>query len=87
MAIFDQEESLVGLTGPSTSRKAALDARLFAAAPNLLSMLKYLCTAVTDHINTLPKELDINPEPQTILWDVVRQAEQLTREFEYNEVY
>lgn len=43
MAILDESGNPVGLTGPATSRQAALDARLFAASPDLLFSLKTLC--------------------------------------------
>lgn len=42
MAILDQQEGMVGLTGASSSREAALNARLFALSPCLLTQLKSL---------------------------------------------
>lgn len=46
MAIFASDERLVGLTGPSINRQAAIDAKLLAAAPELLLALKTLCQQI-----------------------------------------
>lgn len=40
MGIMDTEGQLVAVTGPSTSREAALNAKLFACSPQLLQQLK-----------------------------------------------
>lgn len=48
MAIFDRQGTLVGLTGPATSRQAAWDARLFALSPKMFMALQDLCKALDD---------------------------------------
>lgn len=82
MAIFDQQGALIGLTGPSTSRQAALDARLFAAAPELLSTLKRLCLAINNQINALPEQPDDRSKLQPTLLEALQDAEQLTQQIE-----
>lgn len=57
MAVLAENGRLVGITGPSTSRQAALDARLFAKAPDLLFALKKL--------HLLLEPLDPNQPAQT----------------------
>jgi hypothetical protein len=79
MAIFDQQGTLVGLTGPSTSRQAALDARLFAAAPELLRALKNVCQMVEDQRNQ-PRELTFGHHAE--LTETVRQAKALIQTVE-----
>ena len=56
MAIYDRQGNLIGLTGPSTSRQAAQDARLFALSPNLYKALGDLCAALKDSMEGYPRE-------------------------------
>lgn len=72
MAILDEQGNLVGLTGPATSRQAALDARLFSAAPDLLFALKTL--------SLLLEEVQQNTHSQpSILMDELKLEEALSR--------
>src|SRR5687768_10085266 len=48
MAIFDRQGTLIGLTGPATSRQAACDARLFALSPKMYTALHDLCQALNE---------------------------------------
>jgi hypothetical protein len=68
----------VGVTGPSTSRQAALDARLFANAPDLLRMLRELCRILREQMDA-PRPLKPDMDPQTPLQEALRQAESLVR--------
>jgi hypothetical protein len=46
MGIIDTDGQLVAVTGPSTSREAALNAKLFACSPQLLQQLKSIYEAL-----------------------------------------
>jgi hypothetical protein len=83
MAIFDHQGMLIGLTGPSTSRQAALDARLFAAAPELLSVVKNLCWAITKQSHMQTNQAEAAPNDRSSLLEFAHQAEQIVRQIEH----
>lgn len=65
MAILDQQEGMVGLTGASSSREAALNARLFALSPCLLTQLKSLHQVVRNN-TTLTGFCEQEQDPTSI---------------------
>jgi len=74
MAIFDRQGTLIGLTGPATSRQAAWDARLFALSPKMYRALHDLCNALKEPSN-LEQEQTINSQENKALQEALKQAQ------------
>ncbi|MCE3235803.1 MAG: hypothetical protein K0Q50_1983 [Vampirovibrio sp.] len=66
MAILTTDGRLVGITGPSTSRQAALDARLFANAADLLAALKKLHMLLNPFISDTATRQTAEPGSQPL---------------------
>lgn len=56
MAVLDAANQLVAITGPSTSRTAALNAKLLACAPELLVQLRAISLLTSQTLDSLSDE-------------------------------
>lgn len=84
MGILDPEGQLVAVTGPSTSREAALNAKLFAYSPQLLQHLRCIYERLQ---KTATFSLDISEKAsrqKSDLWleDWLKESQHLLKQLE-----